>query len=251
MASIVELCAIDTIEDQLIVDFQQHPLFARMNEMSRGEFLEILLQRRFLSLSFVPLYELALDALSDELAKKVVRSLIREEYDSGDALTHREQLVHDLIAVGATRNQILRCRASRTTRNAISELLEAVCRTERDDDDNSYQISILSTLRLAGEILVAAEYEKFWPQLQRFGLSALQCPGKTESTFYYSHMSHDVRRYRIGSDPGLTCNRNHADLMTERLRERLKLTSETGLEACILASKRAQRIKRGFYDQWL
>jgi hypothetical protein len=216
-----------------------------MNDMSRAEILEILLQRRFISLAFVPFYELALDALLDEPAKKVVRSLIREEYDRGDGPTHREQLVRDLLTMGATRDQILRSRASGATMNVAAKLSEAVLRSEEDKDDDSYQITILSTLRLAGEILVAVEYEKFWPHLQRLGLSA------QESKFYYPHMTHDSRGHRVGNDAVPTSNRNHADLMTDRLRERLKLASAIGLKACILAARQAQSIKKIFYDQWL
>lgn len=244
-----QLDSIDEAEDQLILDFRNHPVFARMIEMSRTEFLEILLQRRFISLAFVPFYELALDALLDEPIKKVVRALICEEYDSAGELTHRERLVCDLLAVGASRDQINRCRASDHTMTVAAALIEAVRKTD-DHDDDTYQISILSTLRLAGEILVAVEYEMFWPHLQRFGLSANESPGKVESKFYYPHMTHDSRRHRIGIVPGLTCNRNHADLMTDRLRDRLMLVSARGVEACIRATRRAQGIKRSFYDQW-
>jgi hypothetical protein len=251
MISINKLHAIDEVEDQLILDFQQHPVFARMNEISRAKILEILLQRRFLSLTFVPFYELALDALTDEPAKQVVRSLIREEYDSDDGLTHREHLVHDLLAVGATRSQILRAKASKATINVATELIETVLRSEEDEDNDLYQISILSTLRLAGEILVAVEYEKFWPHLQRLGLSAEKARGKNESKFYFPHMTHDSRSQRLGSDPAPARNHTHADVMTDRLRQRLMLASAVGLDACILAARRAQGIKKRFYDQWL
>jgi hypothetical protein len=249
MVSLSQLGSIDEVEDQLIVDFRNHPVFARMSEMSRTEFLEILLQRRFVSLAFVPFYELALDALADEPEKKVVRALIREEYDSAGELTHRERLVRDLLAIGASRDQIVRCRASDQTMGVAAGLVEAVRKAD-DHDDDTYQISILSTLRLAGEILVAVEYEMFWPHLQRFGLSANELPGKAESKFYYPHMTHDSRRHRIGIVPDLTCNRNHADLMTDRLRDRLMLVSARGMEACIRAARRAQGVKRSFYDQW-
>ncbi|TMQ04684.1 MAG: hypothetical protein E6J91_42780 [Deltaproteobacteria bacterium] len=219
--------------------------------MSRAEILEILLQRRFLSLAFVPLYELALDALSDPSARRIVRSLIREEYNDAGEQTHREHLVCDLLALGATLDQIHRSRPSATTLAVAAGLVDAMRRTDDDASDHAYQIAVLATLRLAGEVLVAVEYEMLWPQLQRLGLCAHGSAGKVVSRFYYPHMTHDARRHRIASDPGPTGNRNHADLMTDRLRDQLALVPAAGVEACLQAARRAQGLKRSFYDQWL
>ena len=53
---------INSLENSLINKLESHTLFTRLDTLSWQEFLAILIQRRFLSLSIVNIYELAIDA---------------------------------------------------------------------------------------------------------------------------------------------------------------------------------------------
>jgi hypothetical protein len=256
-----DLSRIDELEDQLVASYRHHPVLAGAGAMPRDALLELLVQRRFLSLAFTPIYELGLDALVDVRAKHVVRSLLRAEYagddedtggsDAGDDRpTHRERLVLDLCALGATRRQIACSRPSLATRAVVEGLLAAMLRGQ-DTSDEAHQIALLSTLRLAGEILVAVEYEALWPHLERLGLSADGRPGTARSVFYHPHMVHDARTIRLADPPGTAPGARHSDQLTGCLRAQLAASSPGGVETCMRAMTAAHALKRGFYDPWL
>jgi hypothetical protein len=256
-----DLARIDELEDQLIASFQHHPVLAAAGAMTRDALLELLLQRRFLSLAFTPIYELALDALIDVRARHVVRSLLRAEYggDDDDDLgefpaddrpTHRERLVLDLCALGATRRQIACSRPSQATRTVVEGLLAAMVRGP-DTGEDAHQIAILSTLRLAAEILVAVEYAALWPHLQRLGLSADGRPGTKRSLFYHPHMVHDARTIRLSGPPSAPLDAGHSDQLTACLHALLAASGAGGLETSLHAMTYAHALKRSFYDPWL
>lgn len=239
------------LDDQLIQDFVHHPVLARLGAMPRAYILDILLQRRFISFAFTPMYELALDVLTDAKAQAALRELLRAEYADSDGSTHREKLMMDLAALGATRSLVLRSRVSGATLDTIRDLLAMMMPERPDEHDELDQLTILSALRLAGEVLVAAEYTAFWPHLERLGLSAEKRPGSSLSAFYYPHLVHDSRAHRLDSDPRPGIAHGHADVLSEHLREMLLRSSNDGLASCMQAMQRAQRIKKAFYDQWL
>jgi hypothetical protein len=240
---------IDRLEDELILSFRRHPVLARVGAMPREHLVSVLLQRRFLSLAFTPVYELALDALADEPDKEVLRCLLRNEYDDGERMTHRERLTYDLAAIGATRAQILESRPSSPTLRAIESMMNLVVGGGQRDE-GLRQIAVLAALRFGAEVLVAVEYEALWPHLERLGLSADEQPGKTRSQFYHPHMIHDARAQRLAG-AGADDNHSHSDVLTARLRARLASSTANGLEACLSATTEAHSIKVRFYDQWL
>ena len=57
------LADLDQYEDNLIAQFKQQVCFQRLATFSNAQFFQILLQRRFLSLAFTPIYDLAIDGM--------------------------------------------------------------------------------------------------------------------------------------------------------------------------------------------
>jgi hypothetical protein len=241
------LTKIDAHEDRLVAHFVEHPVLIQMTKMSRSEILAILLQRRFLSLGFTPFYEMAMDGLVDESSQAVVREILREEYGSGARLTHRQDLMQDLLALGATRDELVGCVASESTLHVLARMFAAI---RKSDDEHLHQIKVLTTLRMAGEVLVAVEYDRYWPHLQRLGLRAANEPGGVRSVFYYPHLCHDERRQRFAAEPDQFVARTHSDQLANCLRSRLIASSSEGIDYCIRAATTAEDIKRSFYNQF-
>ena len=53
-------------ERQCIVNLQEHPILGHIADLSWDDLLALLLQRRFLSLAIVNVYEFVIDALESE-----------------------------------------------------------------------------------------------------------------------------------------------------------------------------------------
>jgi len=238
---------IDDRDDALVAHFKAHPVFERLEGMSRSEFLVILLQRRFLSLAFSPIYDMAIDAISDAAFKACAREILREEYGTRTEPTHREDLVSDLLSLGATREQIVSSSASSSTIRVIAELFGML---RKQEDESLFQTKVLTTLRLAGEILVATEYELLWPHLRRLGLSAPGNSTGARSVFYYPHMCHDARKQRLGGELNPLEARTHTDRLTDCLRSHLAQGPPEGVAFCIRTAELAVSVKRSFYDQF-
>lgn len=119
---------IDTLNDfeiSLITKFRSHPLFKQIDAITWPDLLKILIQRRFLSLSIVNLYELVIDALTDEQIKQTVRGILNEEFPrntKGIPLpSHRELLFQDLLNLGSTSEMILITPETPTTQKVRNE----------------------------------------------------------------------------------------------------------------------------------
>ena len=243
-----ELRRIDKREDELILDFAGHAVFGRLQSLPADRFIAILVQRRFVSLGFAPLYELALDGLTDASSRDCARDILREEYGPGNQ-THREDLVHDLLAIGATRDQILTAVPTSITMNILQSLFFLL---RKEEEEKVFQSKLLTVIRMAGEILVSVEYQQFWPRLQAMGLSAARAAGRTTSLFYYPHMAHDAMKHRLGDEPDDPCGRvTHADRRTACLRRSSVSGPANGIEHCLAFAEAVQRSKRGFYDQFI
>jgi hypothetical protein len=144
---------LDNEEEKLIALFRSHKVFQGIEFISQKDFLQILLQRRFLSLEFTKVYDMAIDGLTDIEATKIARKILREEYPdiNGNTPSHREELVH-----------------------AGAELCD---------------IKLLTVLRFWGEILISVEYGEFWKRMSK----QLSISGDNQSRFYYPHYCHDAR----------------------------------------------------------
>lgn len=245
---------LDAREAELVARFQDHPVIAGVARLTREQLLELLLQRRFLSLAFTPLYDLAVDAFDDRETKDCLREILREEYPANDQPTHREDLVADLIALGATWEMVVESAATSATVETIGRLVQALRKVEAR---TLYQVKVLSFMRLAGEVLVAVEYQRLWPSLETFGLRGERSrtalapeASRVASRFYYPHLRHDGGTFRLSDDNDELPPMSHSDRLTELLRQRLRATGPSGVESALQAMERAISIKVAFYDQF-
>lgn len=238
---------IDVSEQELLTAFLACPVLRRFAQLSRVHALEVLLQRRFVSLAITPLYDMAIDAVEDAAARRCLREILREEYPANDRPTHREDLVHDLHALGASWEQIVSTAISGATAHSIKRLFAALRKEETRD---LYEVKTLSLVRFAGEVLVSAEYESIWPALRALGLRTSGESGGTASRFYEPHMRHDARVFRFGEQNRRLGRRSHSDQLTELLRTRVLAGGAAALEYCIRSMELAAQIKGDFYEQF-
>lgn len=234
---------LDKCEDILIDEFGQHSLLQNISKVKDNDFLDILVQRRFLSLAFTPIYDVAIDWLEDEDVRRIARRILREEYPGRDKRpSHREDLIYDLLLLGLTKEQILKARPSQQTQ----EILLNTMNLFYADDPNShlFQIRVITILRFWGEALVAAEYGQLWKRMEEMGLTI---DGKNASEFYYPHYNHD-RKSKPLTQLSMR-DSTHSDLLSKHLVKRLN-TPEC-IDHCIEVEKQIVQIKLSFYDQFL
>jgi hypothetical protein len=188
----------DESEAELLAQFTAHDLFADIERLERDAFLEVLLQRRFLSLLFPVVYDAGIDGLADETAIRLAREILREEYPdpTGATPSHREDLVSDLLALGATRAQILASRPTAVTTSVIEETLALMLDAAAAGGD----VAVLTILRFWGEVLVSVEYGEFWRRME----GQFETAG-VASRFYHPHHHHDGREpLALASDASST-----------------------------------------------
>ena len=236
-------------ENDLIKEFKSHPLFQKLPLMTWEKFLEILIQRRFLSLSIVPSYELVIDSLEQEEIKKVVRQILYEEYPSTSKgvplLSHRELLFQDLLNLGATREKILTTPETDVTKRIRESGLKIF---SQNFGNESFQVGLIAAIRFWGEVMVAEEYRCLWKKISE-KLSALHNePNKQKSEFYYFHMVHDNKGSDIGSERfcgGVT----HSQILAKKMAE--LINSENDLKYCMDIQSTIYKLKYKFYEQFL
>jgi hypothetical protein len=239
---------INSFEISSIEKFKLHPIFIHIDAIAWHDFLEILIQRRFLSLSIVNIYEFVIDALTDEEIKKTVRGILNEEYPrntKGIPLpSHRELLFQDLLNLGATREMILTTPETPATKMARDESYKLIggCLGEEN-----FQVGLVAFLRFWAEVLVSIEYSCLWQRISQ-RLSTGQSDSKVRSEFYYFHMIHDRRNSDIGDESflgGLTHSQELA-IHLQRL-----ICSEYALFYCINIEEKVYQLKYQFYDQFI
>jgi hypothetical protein len=224
----------DRAEKRLLSRLIDHPVLEHADALAPGRLIDVLLQRRFVSMIFTPVYDMGIDALTTQAALDVAREIVREEYPV-DRPSHREELVTDLIALGATKDQILACRPTPSTTSTLIETLELMGEAASDVDE----VRVLGMLRFWGEVVVAVEYGQFWTAMAQHFATA----GRP-SRFYQAHYSHD------GREPLATASsKTHSGRLGICLRELLTSPAEANavseLEARIVDS----RLR--FYDQFV
>jgi hypothetical protein len=210
--------------------------------------LALLLQRRFLSLSIVNVYEFVIDALESEAIKATVRLILHEEYPRNTRgvplASHRELLFRDLLHLGASRELILSTTESAETRQVRLASLEALqnCLNQPHSD-----LALIAFLRFWAEVLVSVEYECLWPRLSERLAHGPAADG-VRSEFFYYHMIHDRRQSDIGAEQllgGLTHSQELARHMAELI------DNEAALQIAIGQVKRAWELKDRFYRQFV
>jgi hypothetical protein len=177
---------------------------------------------------------MGIDALSTQAALDVAREIVREEYPAGKP-SHREDLVSDLVALGATKRQILGCRPTPATTTALTETLKLMGEAAVDADD----VRVLGMLRFWGEVVVAVEYAQFWKAIApHFSTNA------RHSRFYHAHYSHD------GCEPLATASsRTHSGRLGMCLRE--LLVGPNTVSAVSQLETRVVESRLRFYDQFV
>lgn len=232
----MNLSTLDILEGELINTFRNHPFFSRSVSLSSTEFFEALLQRRFLSTAFTPVFDAAIDGMMSSKAIKVSRELVREEYPEGQP-SHRELLVKDLEALGISRLEILSSKPSTKTEETIQSTFSLLgCITP---DLYCHEVRVLSLVRSWGEVLVAEEYDILRPALTRFGINA------DNSQFYWPHFEHDQRKvsFSEGRSQG-----SHSDWLTTVLRDLLNNSEKVGLAAQTM--RKVFKVKYDFWSQF-
>lgn len=239
---------LNNYEVALIDRFESHPLFRQIDTIAWQDFLAILIQRRFLSLSIVNLYESAIDALAEEQIKQTVRGILSEEFPrstKGIPLpSHRELLFQDLLNLGATPETILTTPETSITRRIRNESYQ---RTIDCLGNKHGQAGLVAFLRFWAEVLVSVEYSCLWQRISE-RLSGGKSQHKARSEFYYFHKIHDSRNSDIGQESmlgGLT----HAQELAIHLKR--LITSEDALTYCLSLQENAYRLKYRFYDQFV
>lgn len=230
----------DASESVLLERFTGHAILRDVEQLSAAEFLDVLLQRRFLSLMFAVVYDIGIDGLSDPAAIALVRDILREEYPdpSGATPSHREDLVTDLLVLGATRAQILASRPSAVTAGVVEETLAQMLGAAAAEDD----VAVLTILRFWGEVLVSVEYGELWRRMERaFGDAA------TQSRFYHPHHQHDGREPVAHAS---ATSRTHSGRLGACL-ARLLPTDGAAAECFERTERRVLASRLRFYDQFL
>ncbi len=242
------LAPLNNQERQHIASLRAHPLLANVAALSWDELLAMLLQRRFLSLSIVNVYEFVIDALESEAIKATVRLILHEEYPRNTRgvplASHRELLFRDLLNLGASRESILNTSESAETQLVRLASLEALqsCLSQTDSD-----LALIAFLRFWAEVLVSVEYECLWPRLSQRLAHGPAADG-VRSEFFFYHMIHDRRQSDIGAEEilgGLTHSQELARHMAELI------GNEAALQVAISQVDRAWELKDRFYSQFV
>ncbi len=229
----------DAREAELIGRFAAHPVLRDIERIEQSEFLEILLQRRFLSLLFPVVYDMAIDALSDATPRTPMREILRAEYpdSSGGTPSHRENLVSDLVTLGATKQQVLAARPTPATTRVIEETLALMLDAAAARSD----VMVLTTVRFWGEVLVSVEYGVFWRRMEGTFRDAGQA-----SSFYQPHHHHDGREPLATASP---MSRTHSGRLGASL-SRL-LCTQAQVEQFARMEQQALDARIHFYDQFV
>lgn len=229
----------DAAEAALLERFTAHPVLRDVERRDERAFLDVLLQRRFLSLAFPVVYDVGIDGLADESAIRLVREILREEYPdaSGATPSHREDLVGDLRTLGAGRSQILASRPTAVTAAVIEETLGLVLDAAAADDD----VAVLTILRFWGEVLVSVEYGEFWRRMEpRFAAAGVA------SRFYHPHHHHDGREPLAAA---LESSSTHSGRLGARLAG--LLDSDDAAQRFERTEQRVLAARLRFYDQFV
>ncbi len=239
---------INEFEIDLIEKFKSHPLFIHLDQTSWNNFLHILIQRRFLSLSIVNLYEFVIDSLTNDEIKKTVRGILNEEFPrntKGIPLpSHRELLFQDLLNLGATYEMILTTSETHVTKKIRDESYNLMISCLGHE---YCQLGLVAFLRFWAEVLVSTEYYSLWSRISE-RLSTGSSDNTIRSEFYYFHMIHDSRSSDIGKESFLG-GRTHAQELAIHL-QRL-ISSEEAVLFCLNIEQSTYQLKYQFYNQFL
>lgn len=168
-------------EDTQVIAFWRHDWLLRLNQMTREEATNVLLQMGHSSTEFVPWYEQAKLGLRDERAKEAIRQILRDEIPAVGP-THQDNRITDLLVFGVPLELMLSAPATAETRWVIEQAYRLV----RPSDDPFHALRVMVTLQMMGERLVAESYRPIVENMERW----FKVP-QARSVFYRPHYEHD------------------------------------------------------------
>lgn len=219
-------------EDRLIREFHAHPLYRTFHKLSKEQFQNYLLQIGFIAQNFVKWYETAKLGMISESAKDVIRHILRDEIPQQGS-THQDDRLYDLNLIGVSTEHVRNVTPSAVTRRTIEHLYELV-----QYPQDEYDLRVMITLRVAGEVLVAEQYQHIVRYMRvNLGIQPSQ------SQFYFPHWKHDLKGAHTEDSAG------HTDAFDELLES--MLTDERKLEVAKDAARKAFEVRSGIHDQFV
>ena len=221
---------IDALENG-IMDEYKLGLEKLVRKMSNAEFKRMLLQRKWTSYSFTPLYDFGIDGMQNEKAKIILRGIRNDEYPPGPS--HREDLVHDMKIMGMDIEEIMNTQPSKHTEKTIKSQFDFL---RFNEEQEMHDIKAVTFLRFALEILVSVEYSVFVRRLEDFGLT------RRNSRFYWPHFLHDMKQHPLGHR-----DEPHSDMLSEQLASMLDTLKKAA--ACGRYTQKSYDLRANFFRQ--
>ena len=221
---------IDTLENSLMGEHKMN-VEKLVRKTGEAEFKRMLLQRKWTSYAFTPLYDFGIDGMQNEKAKHILRSIRTDEYPP-EGPSHKEDLVHDLKIIGMDIEEIMNAQPSKHTEKSIKEQFDFL----KIKDPETHDIKVVTFLRFALEILVSVEYSVFVRRLEDFGLT------RRNSIFYWPHFMHDMKQNPLGTK-GIT----HSDMLSGQLGEMLDTLKKAS--ACGRYTQKSYDLRADFFRQ--
>ncbi len=217
-------------EDNLRTAFHRHRIYDSFATWSEEQFRRYLLQIGFIAQNFVRWYETAKQGMESEAAKEVIRGILREEIPQG-APTHQDERLHDLQLIGISAQRFRNTRPSWQTNRTIKYLFQLVKYPQPD-----YDLRVMVTLRIAGEVLVAEQYRHIVRYMtKRLGINPRQ------SRFFREHYEHDLK--------GGANKNGHTEAFDRLLIEMIR--TDHDLEVAMDAAVKAFHARSSINDQFL
>lgn len=214
-------------EADLVRQFGLHPFLRGMSTVPDEAFVGFLLQLGHLSTEFVRWYEQAKLGFDREDAKEVIRGILRDEIPQR-LPTHQDDRLSDLLMIGVSKARVLNEPASSVTKRTVRRMYELVRYPQHD-----YDLRVLQTLRVFGEVLVGETYRVVTSELERrYQL------GPEKSRFFWPHYKHDA----------LEAVGGHTSAFDELLGA--LIVDDRTLAVAKAAATQAFRLRYRFYNQF-
>ncbi|MBS3050817.1 MAG: hypothetical protein J4400_01580 [Candidatus Aenigmarchaeota archaeon] len=221
----------DQLENSIMDEYKLY-LEKLVRKMSNAEFKRMLLQRKWTSYAFTPLYDFGIDGMQNEKAKIILRSIRNDEYPP-EGPSHREDLVHDMKIMGMDIEEIINEQPSKHTEKTIKAQFDFL---RMKEEQEIHDIKVVTFLRFALEILVSVEYSVFVRRLEDFGLN------RRNSKFYWPHFMHDMKQHPLG-----TKGSTHSDMLSEQLGDMLDTLKKAS--ACGKYVQKSYDLRAEFFRQ--
>ena len=227
----MNLAELDILEDSIIEEYRKN-LAHIVKNLSNAEFKWMLLQRKWTSYAFTPLYDFGIDSIANEKIKTILREIRNDEYPP-NMPSHREDLIHDLKLIGIEFDEIINSSPTKITTDAIKKQFDFL---KIREEQELHDIKVAAFLRFGLEVLVSVEYSVFVERLEDFGLN------RRNSKFYWPHYMHDMKQNPLGRE-----GRTHSDMLSRQLSEMLDTIKKVSF--CSKATVKAYELRSKFFEQ--